>query len=213
MERERNWLVNFDRLFFLYKRCTLRQMILYPTETLYALGVNAHDPKELKKLFTAKDRQVGKVASWLVRDMDDVRKYAQVPEKAAKIAERFLPGQLTLVLKVHDDVAAEIVGEDRTIGFRISTDPKAQELIASFMAEHGAPLTCTSANVSGAPTLQTPDEILQQFGPKAKMIDVILDDGPRKGLASTVVRVIGDEVKVLREGEISEWDIRKVLMS
>ena len=186
-------------------------MILYPTETLYALGVNALDETELAKLFDLKEREEGKVVSWLVRDVADIKKYAEFPEKAVKIAEQFLPGQLTLVLKVRDSIPNTLVASDRTVGFRISSDSIAQKVIADFMDEHDAPLTCTSANVSGAPTFSTPDEIRQQFGAKASMITEIIDDGPRKGLASTVVRVIGDEVTVLREGEISEEDIRKAL--
>ena len=190
----------------------MKRVILYPTETLYALGVNALDSEEIKKLYELKERTEGKAASWLVRCVEDIEKYAELPGKAVKIAEKFLPGQLTLVLKVKKEISDEVVAKDRTIGFRVSADPKAQELIAKFMEENNAPLTCTSANISGSPTLGTPSEILQQFGPKAGMIDEIIDDGPRKGLASTVIRVIGEDVKILREGEISEWDIRKVLM-
>lgn len=186
-------------------------MILYPTETLYALGVNALDEAAHKKLFQLKQREAGKSSSWLVRSVGDMEKYAEVSETAAKIAKRFLPGKLTLVLKIKDELPDAVVASDRTIGFRISADPHAQMLIETFMAEHDAPLTCTSANVSGSPTLPTPSEILQQFGPNAHLIDTIIDDGPRKGLASTVVRVMGDRVEVLREGEISEWDIQKAL--
>lgn len=187
-------------------------MILYPTETLYALGVNALDETEWQKLFELKERESSKATSWLVRNIADIAQYAELSEVAAKIAEQFLPGQLTLVLKVTDSVPKAVVAADGTVGFRVSRDPKAQEVIADFMTEHNAPLTCTSANVSGAPTLPTPSEILQQFGPKANLIDEIIDDGPRKGLATTVVRVTGEQVDVLREGEVSEWDIRKVLM-
>jgi len=186
-------------------------MILYPTETLYALGVNALDSDELSKLYILKDRDRGKPASWLVRSMEDVERFAHVPTKAVKIATQFLPGSLTLVLKAKDHVPQELTAEDRTIAFRISRDPIAQKLIEEFMSEHDAPLTCTSANVSGSPTLPTPQEILQQFGPKAKMIDRVIDGGPRKSLASTIVRVLDEEVDVLREGEISEHDILQVL--
>ena len=186
-------------------------MILYPTETLYALGVNALDATELEKLYALKGRDSSKVASWLVRNLDDVRQYAEVSETAARIAERFWPGSLTLVLPTLDSVPRAVVAPDKTIGFRHSSDPIAQQLVEAFAAENNAPLTCTSANVSGAPTLPTPSEILQQFGLHAKDIDEIHDDGPRKGLASTVVRVIGNEVTVLREGEISEADILEAI--
>lgn len=186
-------------------------MILYPTETLYALGVNALDSDELAKLFALKEREATKSVSWLVRDIEDIRQYAKLPEKAERLAHQFLPGQLTLVLQVQDSVPQEVTASDRTVGFRISSDPVAQKVVTDFMEIHNAPLTCTSANVSGAPTLSTPEEILQQFGKNASLISEISNDGPRKGLASTVVRVIDEEVTVLREGEISEEDIRKAL--
>lgn len=186
-------------------------MIIYPTETLYALGVNALDSSELRDLYELKERQRSQPASWLVRDIADIEKYATVTPQAQKIAERFLPGSLTLVLQAKEHIAAEFLAEDRTIGFRISTDPIAAQLIAEFMEEFHAPLTCTSANVSGSPTLPTPGEILQQFGAKASMIGKIYDDGPRKGLASTIVRVVDDTVTVLREGNISETEIKEVL--
>lgn len=189
-------------------------MILYPTETLYALGVNAFDSKEIAKLNIIKDRDKSKVAiSWLVRDMDDIARYAEIPEKATKIAEQFLPGSLTLVLKSKIDISNNLIAKDRTIGFRLTSDPIAQKLIAEYMEEHNAPLTCTSANVSGLSTLATPSEILQQFGSKASMITKTTDDGPRKGLASTVVRVLGDDVTVLREGEITQKQVEEAILS
>lgn len=186
-------------------------MILYPTETLYALGANALDTQELNVLFTLKERDRNKAASWLVRSLDDIARYAELPPYAVRIAEHFLPGSLTLVLKAKLHMSDEFVAKDRTIGFRISSDPHAQTLITSFMDEYDAPLTCTSANVSGAPTLPTVGEILQQFGSRAHLISKVIDDGPRKGLASTIVRVVDEEFTILREGEITESDLRKAL--
>lgn len=186
-------------------------IILYPTETLYALGVNALNATALEKLYTLKGRDSKKVVSWLVRNVEDITRYAHLPEKAERIAERFLPGELTLVLKVRESVSNAVVAPDQTIGFRVSGDIMAEKIINAWMAEYNAPLTCTSANLSGAPTFSTPGEILQQFGEKARLIDEVHDDGPRKGLASTVVRVVDDEVTVLREGRISEREILEVL--
>lgn len=182
-------------------------MILYPTETLYGLGVNALDPTELQKLYELKGRDATKVSAWLVRSVEDIEEYAELGEVGAKIAAQFLPGKLTLILPTKDTVPNEVTAEDGTIGFRISGDPIAQQLIASFMEKHNVPLTCTSANVSGSPAFPSVGEILQQFGPKADMIDEVYDDGPRKGLASTVVKVVAGKVEVIREGDISEHDI------
>jgi len=186
-------------------------MILYPTETLYALGVDPFNELERKKLYELKDRDTSKPSSWLVRSLEDIKRYALVPESAERIAQAFLPGSLTLVLRAKEGLPAEVLAADRTVAFRISSDPLAQKLIAEFMDEHDAPLTCTSANVSGSPTLPTVAEILQQFGAKAKLIDAIIDDGPRKGLASTIVRVLGEAIDILREGEISEKDVHNAL--
>lgn len=189
----------------------MTDIILYPTETLYALGVNALDEKSYRELFTLKGRDASKVATWLVRDVNDIEEYAEMSNEAKKIAGRFLPGALTLILPTKEDVSPEVTAEDGTIGFRISSDPIAVQVIEAFMHENNAPLTCTSANVSGSPTFQTVEEILQQFGAQADMITQIIDDGPRKGLASTIVKVVGKDVTVLREGEISEADIMDVV--
>ena len=182
-------------------------IILYPTETLYALGVNALSKEAVLGVCSLKGRDTSKPASWLVRGMEDVRRYAEVGEVTAGIAERFLPGPLTLILKAKDTVPEFRRGIDSEVSFRISSNSSAQKLIADYMEEHDAPLTCTSANISGAPTLSTPGEILQQFGSKAKDITDIIDDGPRKSLATTIVRIVDGEVTVVREGDISEREI------
>lgn len=186
-------------------------MILYPTETIYGLGVNALDDGALARLFELKGRDESQTVSWLVRDLDDIRKYAEVSKTAAKIAEQFLPGPLTFVLPANENVPESRRAPDKTVGFRISPDPVTQQLIADFMEKHDAPLTCTSANVSGMTPQSTPEEIIKQFGHLSCMIDKVIDDGPRSGEPSTVIRVIEDKVEILREGAISESDILKLL--
>lgn len=180
-------------------------IILYPTETVYGLGVNALSPSALETLFKRKGRDAKKAVSWLVRNIDDVARYAQISPKALAILEQFLPGPMTLVLPVKDSVPDFATSFDRTVGFRISSDKYAESLVNEFMAEHDAPLTCTSANVSSLATLTTPESIINQF----KMCDKkfagfsrVVDDGPRSGLPSTVVKVVDDELLLLREGVI-----------
>lgn len=186
------------------------QMILYPTETVYGLGVHALNETEYKKLFALKQRDERKSVSWLVRDVADIEKYGVLSERAAKIAERFLPGPLTLVLKAKDWVPGEVIRDDRTVAFRISPDPIAQKVIADFMKEYDAPLTCTSANVAGMPTYETVPEILAQFGDRSGEIDTVIDDGPRSGTPSTIVKVIGSDVTILREGAVPTSEILSV---
>ena len=188
-------------------------MYLYPTETVYGLGVNVFDAQALHDLYVLKGRSSDKQASWLVRDFTDIERYAEVSSKAVKIAERFLPGPLTLILPLNADTITAHNLDIQTVGFRISSDPYARKLIANFMSEYNAPLTCTSANVSGMPTLATPQEIFVQFAERVSMIDTILDGGPRQGVASTVVSVIHNECKIIRQGTITELDIMQCLQA
>jgi len=191
-------------------------MILYPTETVYALGVLALDEVEIAKLFQLRNRLRGNTVSWLVRDLIDIERYAHVDVVAAKIAEQFLPGPLTLVLKARDEVPCQFISSSGTIGFRISSDPITQKLILDFMSTYDAPLTCTSANVSGLPTLPTVPEILEQFRQYHQVNTPvnwsIYDDGPRAEVPSTVVEIVENEVTILREGVISSRAIMEVVL-
>lgn len=180
-------------------------MILYPTETIYGLGVNALDSDALATLFALKGRNESKTVSWGVRDIADVERYAEVSDAARHLAATYLPGPLTLVLPAKDTVPESRRADDNTIGFRLPSDQVAQQVIAQFMAEHDAPLTCTSANVSGQPSGASPAAILEQLtsaGRDVGVIREIFNDGPRQGAASTVVRVVGDQVEVLRQGSV-----------
>ncbi len=182
-------------------------MILYPTETIYALGALALDDAAIERLYAIKGREVGKPVSWLVRDISDIQAYAIVSDLAMSIAQKFLPGPLTLVLPAKEFVPDRFISPDKTIGFRISSDTLAQRLIEQVMRKYNMPLTCTSANVSGNPTLSLPADILLQLGECCRDVQVI-DGGERAGVASTVVRVIGEEIVVLREGVISSAILR-----
>ncbi len=181
-------------------------VILYPTETVYGLGVAALDSEALATLYALKGREEGKPVSWLVRNVSDIEAFAVLSPLARLFAEQCLPGPLTLVLPVKDYVATTVVSSDRTVGFRISSDLYAQALIEAYMAETSMPLTCTSANVSGLPTQATVASITEQFRqhqPTFAGFDRVIDGGAREARASTVVRVIDDHFEILREGLIT----------
>lgn len=185
-------------------------MILYPTETLYALGVDAFDKKELKRLTHFKGRGGDKYASVLVRSIEDIERWAIVNTKSYAIAEKFLPGSLTLVLPLRLGSGSITLAPSNTLGFRISPDPIAQQTIGEYMSVNDTPLTCTSANVSGETPQPTVPEILAQFGEKAQYIEKIIDNGPRAGTPSTVVEVMGETVTVHREGAIAAAEILSI---
>lgn len=186
-------------------------MILYPTETVYGLGVPVFDVDARAKLYTLKERASEKSVSWLVRSISDIAKYADIDERAEIIASHFLPGPLTLVLPLKQRIREQYQISEKTAGFRISSDPIAGRLIADFMEKYNTPLTCTSANVSGLETLSTPQEILVQFGTRACFIETIFDDGPRIGTPSTVVQISHQTIEIMREGAIETKDILDAL--
>ncbi|MEZ4104639.1 MAG: L-threonylcarbamoyladenylate synthase [Candidatus Paceibacterota bacterium] len=182
--------------------------ILYPTETLYALGVNAFDPEALATLYKIKGREEGKAVSVLVQWK--ILSGGRCRQKRSFWRLRFCR-PLTLVLRARDEVPRPLLAKDGTLGFRVSLDKTAQAIIKDFIDKNQAPLTCTSANLSGLPTLATPKKILEQLGNKANLIDKIYDDGPRAEVGSTVIRVIDDELNILRDGAVSKEEIYSVL--
>lgn len=185
-------------------RRRVSEIILYPTETVYGLGVHAFDAEAWRDLCVLKGRSEAQRASWLVRDMSDIERLAVVTPAARELAKQYLPGPLTLVLQAKDTVPTHCVAADGTVSFRISSDGVAAALIADYMERSGGvPLTCTSANVHGLPPQTTPTEILLQFGDRATMITQVIDGGKRSGQASTVVRCVGEDVSILRQGVIA----------
>jgi len=185
------------------------ELILYPTESVYGLGVNPFAKEALLRLYELKGRSESKPVSWLVRDFADIERYAEVNNTARTLAEQFLPGPLTLVLKLRPEYSS-YGATDGTIGFRVSTDKVAQALIKEWYVKYDAPITATSANLSGENSLATVEDILAQFCDRKSSITRVIDDGPRTGTPSTVVRVNSDgTLEVLRESAIKYTLIRE----
>ena len=180
----------------------MSEIILYPTETVYALGVNPFDRVAWHDLCELKGRHGHQTASWLVPSVEDIAIYAKITPKAQELIDQYMPGPFTIVLKARDYMPREVLALDGTVSFRVSSDPITQELITEYTATHNAPLTCTSANLHGQPTMITPQSIVEQFGDKVQMISKIIDDGPRFASPSTIVRCVDDVVTVLRKGSI-----------
>ncbi len=183
-------------------------IVLYPTDTLYALAVDARNPEAIRKLKKLKGRDEGKPISIVVADMIMAAAYGDVNEAARKLADQFLPGALTIVLDKKDTVLDELAGGGQTIAIRIPDSPFCLALARAL----GGAYTATSANVSGEETRRTVSDILGQFGNHAPLVDYVIDIGElpaRK--ASTIVDVHDGEMKIIREGVISSKEIMKAL--
>ena len=177
-----------------------------PTDTLYGLAACAFDERAVLKVYELKGRPDGMALPLLLSNSGDVDKCAaEVPEEAWSLMERFWPGALTLVVRKSTEIPDIVTGGLDTVALRVP-DHAVPRAIAEAL---GAPLTGTSANLSGRPGLTSASDVRREFG---DAVDFVLDgvDAPG-GVASTIVDVSGAEMRVLREGAISLGEIEEVL--
>lgn len=181
------------------------QVVAFPTETVYGLGVNADLPSAVESLRALKGRESNKPFTLHVADPEDVRRYVPtIPTVAQRLMELYWPGPLTIVVPVHDS----------SLGIRLP----AHEVARALIRLAGVPVLASSANRSGTPPANDAASVLTQFEGR---IAGVVDGGPATiREASTVVRVHGDladgtqptdPIEVLREGLITRDMIRRAL--
>lgn len=172
-------------------------LVAIPTETVYGLAASARDGVAVQKIFDLKDRPYEKPISVLVSGMEMVEKYCQnIPPAAYKLAEKYWPGPLTMILEDKGIVPLMVTAETDTLGVRCPDHP----LALSILEKADFPLAATSANPAGGEPAKTAQEVLQYFD---KRIEAVLDGGPcAVGVASTVLDLTEEEPKILREGGI-----------
>ncbi len=180
-------------------------VVVYPTDTVYGVGGDPFNENVIDRIFVIK-RRSGKPLPILVSSIDVVLEIAYVSDTALRLMEYFWPGPLTLVLPLKEGkIPRKLTLGTGKIGVRMPAH-KIPLLLAKGLT--GA-IIGTSANISGRPAPRTAEEALREIG---ELVDVVLDGGPTPGgLPSTVVEVIDDKIRVLREGPISLGKIRSVL--
>jgi L-threonylcarbamoyladenylate synthase len=180
-------------------------VILYPTDTLYGLGADAFSDEAVDRVYEIKGRDQRKPMHALCADMSMVEEYAEVNELAQRLAAKFLPGALTLVLKKKPHIEGGIARGIDTIGVRIPDNSFCLDLARSF----GKPFTATSANIANQTTGLTVEKILEQIAERTSLIDVAIDAGelPMRP-PSTVVDVSNDVIRVLRVGAIPAHEVQ-----
>jgi L-threonylcarbamoyladenylate synthase len=174
------------------------EIVVYPTETFYGLGVNALDAQALARLFALKEREPGKPVGLIASDVAMVREVIrEFPAPAQRLANRFWPGPLTLVMPARAGLAPELLNESGGVGIRVSPHPAARELARRL----GAPLTATSANPAGRDPAATVAQARNYFG--AGVAHYL--DGGRLGAQppSTVVEFKEASFRVVRPGAIA----------
>jgi L-threonylcarbamoyladenylate synthase len=181
------------------------ELVVYPTETFYAIGADAFSSTALRRLFRVKEREPGRPVGLIAADTEMAFSVArEIPHDARRLADAFWPGPLTIVLPGREDIATELAGPDG-VGVRVSPNPVARALSAGL----GRPITATSANLSGAAPASTLAEARAGLGEKVK---VYLEGGKLTASApSTVVAVGRGGWKMVRVGAISEDRIAAAL--
>jgi len=174
----------------------------FPTETFYGLGADAQNEEALQKVFRIKGREENKALLLLIGAREWLSAWVRrLDPVAERLIESFWPGPLTLVFEALPHVSNLLTGGTGTIGVRISPHPVARALVQAV----GRPITATSANLSGRPSVSLALEVLDSLGDK---VDAILDGGRTPGgLGSTVLDVSSSTPRIIRQGAVSEADL------
>ena len=177
-----------------------------PTDTLYGLAACAFDESAVLKVYELKGRPEGMALPLLLSDVGDAsRCVAETPDEAPLLAERFWPGALTLVMRKSAEVPEIVTAGMDTVALRVPDHPVPRAIVKGL----GAPITGTSANLSGRPGLTSAAAVRAEFG---AAIDFVLDGGDAPGgVASTILDLSGGEARALREGAVSWEEIEAVL--
>ena len=177
-------------------------IVVFPTDTVYGIGCDPYDQKAIKSIYQIKNRHHLKLFPILGLSKKELSEIAFFDERANKIAEKYWPGEITLVLKLKDEKLKKTLNLDEKIAVRAPNN----ECISSILKECKL-IVGTSANISGTKSFRDPEECIKNISG----YDLFVDGGilPNKG-ESTVVE-IDKEIRVLRKGNISEDDIRKIL--
>ena len=179
-------------------------VVAIPTDTLYGLAASAVDPEAVACVFEIKGRPAGMAMPVLLADAEDLELYASdLSEVARKLARRFWPGPLSLVLRRSAALPDAATAGGDTVALRVPDHPVPRAIARRL----GAPITGTSANPSGQPPATTAAAVQEQLG---NAVDLVVDAGESPiGEGSTVLDATGPTLVVLRAGAVSIADISK----
>ena len=177
-------------------------IIVFPTDTVYGIGCDPYNKKTISRLYEIKKRKKTKPFPILGVSKTELEKIAEFNTLEEKIAEKFWPGQVTLVLKVKDEKIRQSLCLDKKIAVRVPNN----QCVLSLLKECKL-LVGTSANISGTTPFTDPNECSKNL----TRYDLLIDGGiiPSQS-ESTIVEIIGGNIKILREGNVPEKEIREL---
>jgi protein-tyrosine phosphatase len=190
------------------------QLVAMPTETVYGLAASACRPDAVERLLLAKGRPSTQPLALAIKSADEAIDFVpDLSPLARRLARRCWPGPVTLVVDNHHNdgltrqlpkLVREVVVPNGTIGLRVPANEMSQDVLRMMTG----PIVLTSANRTGHPDAVTAEEVVREVGDS---VALVLDDGPcRYGQPSSVVRVIENELRILREGVVGEATLRRL---
>jgi L-threonylcarbamoyladenylate synthase len=191
-------LLNGDSIARAAKKVRTGGLIVYPTDTVYGLGCDPLNHAAVRRLFEAKGRE-SKPVPVLCASAEKAAGMVELSGRALELAQKHWPGALTIVAPLRRSVPPQLSQGKPFLGVRVPNHPECLQLISAC----GGWLAGTSANLSGRPSSRSAAEAYDQIG---NAVDIILDGGRLGGTESTVVRVVGNEVTILRTGPIGVGD-------
>ena len=181
------------------------KLVLFPTETVYGIGANGLDAPAVKNIFIAKGRKQDNPLILHVSSIDMVERIAKdINDIEYELMKKFFPGPLTIILKRKDIVPNIVTGNLDTVGIRMPSNEIAHDLIELS----NTPIAAPSANISGKPSGTNIEDIFNELSDR---VDYIIDAGQTDiGVESTVIRVIENNIHILRPGKITKEDLETV---
>jgi L-threonylcarbamoyladenylate synthase len=179
-------------------------LVAIPTETVYGLACDALNPLAIRRIYAAKGRPAGHPVIVHLGPAADPEAWGEINPCARNLIDAFWPGPLTLIVKKHPRVPAEVTGGLDTVGLRMPVHPHAQALLTAF----GSGLAAPSANRFGRVSPTTAAHVTAEFGDSV----LVLDGGPCSvGLESTIVDTTSTHPALLRTGSILRSDVEAIV--
>lgn len=181
------------------------KLLVFPTETVYALAGDPRNLTAVQKIFLLKERPINQPLSVLLAKEHSLEEWAcDIPSVAKKLAQHFWPGPLTLILHKNSAVLSALTGGQNKVGLRMPNHPVAQAILKSF----GSGLAAPSANRSSHLSSTQIEHVRQEFDNK---LDLIIDGGPCAiGIESTIIDVTLPIPRILRLGAIPLEEVKSI---
>jgi len=184
-------------------------LVAFPTETVYGLGADARNPEAIKRIYEVKGRPTDHPLIVHISSLNQLDKWAiDIPEYAIKLARKFWPGPMTLILKRAKIAEDFITGGQNTIGLRVPSDSIAVALITEFEKISNSAIAAPSANRFGQVSATSSADVLEELGKYLESADWILDGGVSTiGIESTIIDCTSDSPIILRKGAVTKSEI------